>query len=438
MSSKRMKVETEQVMEYIPPELNLFTSQPVQTSILSESVVKYNPLTTLDKCSNIQFLIPSIKDKYINLNRIDLKLQLQIIKNDGTTFAEEDKDIEVYLINNCLHSIFKKLTIEMNDQIVSNTQFYHYKSYLENLLNFQKGSAENLMQTQGFYLDTQQHFDEYENNSGAKARYAATKNSKTIELYGKIMSDVFNIQRYLISDVDIKINFDLEKKDFYFMKMKDESTAVLKISEATVFVCYKTISPTMLLAHHKMLQSRNASYNFKRTSIKNFLIPGGVNTFNIENIFSGQLPTNLLMMFLENDAYYGNMSKNPYNFKTFDIGYLQLNVNGNNVPNHPLTLNSSSGLVSKAYHDLHLGLNYTNKDFGLLFNMEAFKNGFGIFAFDLTPTKKHSVINLSDNGILKAELKFHKTTDKPILMLVYAEFPSSFEVTSTKNIIVNY
>jgi hypothetical protein len=103
-----------------------------------------------------------------------------------------------------------------------------------------------------------------------------------------------------------------------------------------------------------------------------------------------------------------------------------------------LTLNPESGLVAKAYHDLHLGLNYANKDFGLQFNQDDFTKGFAIFAFDLTPTKRQNVVNLTDTGILKAEVKFQKAVEQPIVMLVYAEFNSSFEVTSSKNVIVNY
>lgn len=427
-----------QVMEFIPPELNLFTSLPIQTAVLSEMFQFYNPLTTLDKCTNIQFQINGFEDKYIDMSNIYLKLQIQLVKSNGAAYETTEKDSQAYIINNSLHSIFRALSVELNSQVVSNTQFYHYKSYLEDLLNFQKPREESIMNTQGFILDTNQ-LDAFDDNHGATNRFEKTKESKTLELYGRIHADVFNMQKWLISGVNMKINFDLEKKEFYLMNVKEETKSELKIIEASVLVRYLQISPTMLLAHHKMLQNQNIPYNFKRTVMKNFLIPSNVNGHNIENVFSGQLPTNLLIVFVENDAFFGKTNKNPFNFKHFNLSHLQLNVNGNNVPSQPLTMNSDSNLIAKAYHDLHLGLNYANKDFGIMFTETSFLNGFAIFAFDLTPTKTPNVINLmSENGILKVDLKFRKPLPSPASMLVYAEFNNSFEVTSSKNIIVNY
>jgi hypothetical protein len=295
------------------------------------------------------------------------------------------------------------------------------------------------MQAEGFYLDTGGKFDQRTDNTGATYRWTATSTSKINEFYGRIHADVFNMQKLLLNDVDMKITFDLEKRDFYLMKTHTTVPETeLKIIEASVFVRYLTISPSMLVAQHKMLQTNNASYDFKRTIIKNFSIPSGVNTFNIENMFSGQLPTNMLLMFLDNDAFAGSLSKNPFNFQHFNINQIQLNVNGNYVLNQPITLDPESGLVAKAYHDLHLGLNYANKDFGLQFDQNDFTKGFTIFAFDLTPTKRQNVVNFSDTGILKGEIKFKTPLTQPVVMLVYAEFNNNFEVTSSKNVIVNY
>lgn len=443
MSSKRIKTDTTQIMEFIPSELDLFTTPPIQTSILNETIIPYYPLTTLDKCSSIQFQINSFQDKYIDMNSIYLKLQIQLVKDDGTSYfdknEEKHKENQAFIINNMLHSIFKSLSVEMNGQVVSSTQLYHYKSYLEDLLNYQKGRADSLMQCQGFYLDTAGNFDNFDKNTGASSRFAKTKFSKTFELYGKIHCDVFNQQKLLISDVDLKLNFDLEKKEFYLKNQKDANNSELKICEAAVFVRYLTISTSMLLAHHKMLQSSNIPYNFKRTVMKNFLIPSGVNSYNLENVFSGQLPTNLLIMFLENDAYNGSFSKSPFNFQHFHLTHLQLNVNGQNVPNYALTQNPNAGHVARSFHDLHLGLNHANKDFGLMFNEFGYRNGYTLYCFNLSVVKKNHVINLNnDTGILKAEIKFNTTLTSPVVMLVYGEFNSSFEVTSSKTVLVNY
>ena len=125
------------MMEFIPPELNLFTEPPVQLAVLGESVISFNPLTTLDKCSTIQFQIQSFQDKYIDLNSMFLKLQIQIVKSDGNKFAQSDTN-QPTLINNMMHSLFKNVMVEMNGQIVSKVT-----------------SRDTFMQLQGFHLDTE-------------------------------------------------------------------------------------------------------------------------------------------------------------------------------------------------------------------------------------------------------------------------------------------
>lgn len=425
-------------MEIIPAELNLFENAPIQTSFLSENYVQYNPLTTLDKCSNIQFQITAFQDRYIDLNNVFLKLQLQLIKSDGKIFKTGDAD-QGFIINNMLHSIFKNVNIEMNGQIVSSSQFYNYKCYLENLLNYQEARAKNLMQIQGYYIDSPGSFDDDgTKNTGAKSRSAKTADSKLIELYGKLQADVFTTNKLLMNGVDIKISLELDKPEFYTMHLKGTDVPVLKISEASLFVKYLNIGPAILVAHHKILQSKNAVYNFKRNVIKHFLIPTGVITQNFENIFNGHLPSRVLIGFVNNEAFNGNYKKNPYNFEHFNLSQIQLNVNGNVVPNQPLVLNPADGLVSKAYYDLHVGMNYNHKDFGIQFDENAFKNGFGFYAFDLTPTKMDNVKNLTDYGILKADIKFSKALVAPTIMLVYAEFNDKFELNANKNIVINY
>lgn len=134
------------------------------------------------------------------MNQIYLKLQIQLTKKDGTNFADTDTKTQADFINNIIHSIFKGLSVELNGQVVSNTHLYNYKSYLEELLNYQKDRAESLSTTNGFFLDTGGQFDNLAKNSGATSRNDRTKNSKLLELYGKVHCDIFNInmQKLLI------------------------------------------------------------------------------------------------------------------------------------------------------------------------------------------------------------------------------------------------
>jgi hypothetical protein len=72
------------------------------------------------------------------------------------------------------------------------------------------------------------------------------------------------------------------------------------------------------------------------------------------------------------------------------------------------------------------------------FNEDGFRKGSALYAFNLTPTKGYQVINMNENGILKLDLKFQSALASPLIMVVYAEFNSSFEITASKSVRINY
>lgn len=428
------------MLEFIPSEVDLFTQNPIQTCVEDEAIFAYNPLTSLERVNTITFNVPSILNRYKDLNYVFLKLTLQIAKENGENFLSDDKaTAQPVLINNILHSLFKNCTVELNNKIVSSTSMYHYKSYFENLLNFQKSRVDTLLKNEGWYLDTAGKMEvATKENDGCKNRLILTENSKTIEMYGKLHIDIFNLSKYLISGVDLKITMEMEKPSFYFM---NTDKAMIKMHEAKLFVRHVAISKDMILAHNQILSSKNINYDFTRNQMKNFTIPSGVTNHNIENLFNGQLPQRLLIALVENESFNGSVSKNPFNFQHFHLQQIGINVNGVNIPAQPYTLNAENGLASKAYADLYYALNCHFKDFGLQFDVTGFLKGFAIYGFETVPLKRlgHSANNsLLDNGIMKVEMKFSRTLNASVTAIVYAEFANTFEVSHNKTIILDY
>lgn len=62
-SSKRKRggvTSENSVIEFIPPELNLFTTKPIQTSILDELVLSSSPLTTLENAQTFNSMLKAL------------------------------------------------------------------------------------------------------------------------------------------------------------------------------------------------------------------------------------------------------------------------------------------------------------------------------------------------------------------------------------------
>ena len=79
------------------------------------------------------------------------------------------------------------------------------------------------------------------------------------------------------------------------------------------------LNPSVFLAHAKALESRLAQYLIKRVVCKTYTIPAGNLDGNHEKLFTGQLPSRLVIRCLDNDVFNGNYVKNPFNFKHFAL-----------------------------------------------------------------------------------------------------------------------
>jgi hypothetical protein len=60
---------------------------------------------------------------------------------------------------------------------------------------------------------------------------------------------------------------------------------------------------------------------------------------------------------VEATAAQGSYSKNPFNFKNFDLAQFSVTVDNHDVPNSPLNLNFKENSYLRAYSNLFSGIN---------------------------------------------------------------------------------
>jgi len=117
--------------------------------------------------------------------------------------------------------------------------------------------------------------------------------------------------------VDLRINFNTEKTEFYLMETGTESN--LKILKAHIFMKHITVNPSILLAHHHVLQTKNALYPFSKVEVKSFTIYPGNNILSIDNAVIGQIPHFLAFCMVKTRSYSGNQAFYPFQFEHFKI-----------------------------------------------------------------------------------------------------------------------
>ena len=425
--------------ECVKSELDLFTLPPTQTSIEQGEWVQYKPLASLTDDSPIEFVVPGHGDEYIDLSHTMLHVQAKIVKSDGGNTQATDM---VSPVNNFLHSLFTQVDVYLNQRLVSSPgNTYAYRSYIETLLNYGPAAKGSHLTAGLWYNDDAGNMDKTdETNGGFKARRNLTIKSKAVDLMGHIHADIFNQEKFLLNGVELRLRL-IRSRDAFSL-MSATSTFKVNIMEANLYVRKNKINPSVLLAHSKTLALTSAKYPVTKVEVKNVTIPTGVQSKTLDNIFLGQLPKRVVVGFVGNAAFIGDMKKNPFNFQNFGLNFLALYVDGHQIPSRPLQPQyGTSNLYVHAYHTLFSGTGIHFLNEGNCIPREEYPEGNCLAAFDLTPDLSANTMthwNLVRQGSLRLDVRFEANLTETINCVVYGEFDNVVEIDNDRNVIMDY
>jgi hypothetical protein len=433
-----------EVPAFLSTEFDIFTRKAKQASTLETFETIYKPIAPVDQ-SDIEFLIPGDSDSYIDLD-LKLYLKVQLTKEDGTNLTATDF---VAGTNNLLHSVFSQCSVTLNGtQITQSSDHYNYRAIIETILTYGSDAAESHLKMSYWYLDQGNMIagdptkPEETTNGGFITRWNKMKESQTIEMYGRIHSDICNVPLYLLSGVNIQIKLTKAKKDFYLMSNKADSKVKLVFKEAHLRVKRIRPSPAILASHNEtLLNGYPARYNFTRVELKTFTFASGSQSLSIDNAVLGILPKRLILTMIKNTDYLGSLDSNPYNFRHYDLNHFAMYVNGRQIPPEGLSIIPSHEKTAlMGYKTLFEGSGIHHSNSGLQITPDMYINGYFMLVFDLTPDLAASEGHASDtvNGNIRLELKFGKALPDPIVCLLYLEFDNSVMIDALRNVTTDF
>jgi hypothetical protein len=224
-------------------------------------------------------------------------------------------------------------------------------------------------------------------NKGFITRWKRQKQSKELQMIGRIHSDICNIPIYLIPGVRMQIKFTKAKPSFLLMKKDDKSTTTFKYLDAQLLIIRVKVNLAILSAHNTALsQGVLARYNITRVELKTFTFSSSEQSLSIDNAVIGTLQKSLLFTMVKNTDFLGSMNTNLYNFRHYDLNYFTLYVNGKQIPSGGLTMDMGHGKTSvMAYRTLFVGSGIHYSNVGLQLTHDDYIKGFFMLLFDLTP-----------------------------------------------------
>jgi len=313
-----------------------FDNLPTDLRYQSIEYQKYSPITSISENGNIRFSLPARTGPAVYfIKDIFMEVRVNLQNEDGTKIVD-GKDVSV--VNLTPHSMFKRMSISLDNVSVQNTDndYYHYKAYIKTII----GNSSAVKTTQlgmgadNFAPDVPGQFDSMnseKNYAYGRRREAFAKQEKSsatppvisYKYYGDDVTYIAIVQHDMVScDVPvipgIEVKFEMSLNQHSFLVKTSESGAKykLKLKELYLHVPIGILSSALFNSLEASLRTTPVLMHFTRTTVSVVEIPTDSTTFSVDTVFSRtQVPSKIIIVFIDTEAFLGSYSKNGYNFR---------------------------------------------------------------------------------------------------------------------------
>ena len=419
-------------------ELDLFYTPPTEGVIQKKQWVQYRPTANITDGSPLEFIVPGTGSHYLDLKHTYLSLITRLMKEDGSKIQHTEK---VGPVNFTLHSMFNQADLFLNQTLTSSSGVnYPYKAAIDTLLNGSNEASLSRLQCEGFFMDEPGFMDEDDPlegpNKGLSKRFVMTSGSALTEFRGPLHLDLVNQDRYILNGVETKLSLWPSKETFRLMVNATDTQYKLEITEAVLHVCKVTINPSVASGHSEALQVGPALYPYEKSQIKTFEVSSGKSSFDMENIFLGEVPRILVISMVDSEAYRGSYHKNPFNFKHNNLNWLSIKLDDEDVPFQAVkpNFNRTSPLYMQSYRNVFDSL--TNRNDGWLIDRMSYMNGYTLFVYELLPRDNSEHLPLIRRGNLKIQATFGTALTENTTVICYGKFPSVMKIDNSREVII--
>jgi len=143
---------------------------------------------------------------------------------------------------------------------------------------------------------------------------------------------------------------------------------------------------------------------------------------------------------VSDSAKCGSYTKNPYNFKNYDVKELGLSIDGAYVPSQPIKVDFSENGQNfvAAYRDFMACMTAWPEHVGI--TLDRYRKGYTLFVFNLDsdrlPVSKED-FNLVKRGSARLELRFGTALPETVSLIVYSSYNTLFQIDKTRKVFLN-
>ena len=428
----------------------------LETSIDTTYTDTYFPINSWQNDKFIEFRIPRSGMTFIDLNNIHLQLQLQVFKKTCSSEGEWSGNVKTEtgehfdLVNATLYTIFKSLSIELNNIELVNISNYSLNSYLRLITQFSEQDINKVGR-----LIHIENYDSIQNNLNSDAYFSGLTPSsaiykrlvnlrdKGLYLHGPLLSDLNSITDYLLDGVDLIIRLSMPDNPFIFFTNQQNPTSnengkKYSFNLSNISLNVLRVKPTEN-AYSAMLKSLNGTGNYLPTLDyvfmskvpKTYHIPNGVTEFNVDLPYSQTIPEKVFICF----QTYDNFNTRDYKFNGLYLNHLnlsQININVNGSTLYNVKSNFKTGNCSELYYHL---LNCIEKE--NIITYDNFKSGMTLLGFNLTNFDPSGNIRNPFYGVLRITMNFTPRLADNAMCYILGDVLSILSINKNRELKIN-
>ena len=276
----------------------------------------------------LSFRVPADPERFTDLNTILLRLELGVVKSDGTAFAAGNK---VFLDAGGMHSLFSSCEVRFNDKVVSTMTLYPYTTAVSRYLGSSASVRDGIWDTLDGTWSIQ---NKKSDMTRQDAQLASTSKHARVQgnavLIGRIYSDVLMSSRQYLPP-GVTLGIDLRRAPEAFSLTSHEDIACkAKIQSASIYV-----QRTLLRNSNVPREGMNLTFN--RLEARLMSIAEGSGVFRWLNCLNnGPLPNRIYIGFVAQSSLYGHIRQLSTYFENLNLSSLNMKLNGRDLLVEPI------------------------------------------------------------------------------------------------------
>ena len=423
--------------EFVESKFDLFSKVEYENGIKKIVTQTFRPISTTTSKGPFSFIIPNDPEKFTNIESLRLHGKMRIGKKDGDKFANLTGE-NVSTVNNIFNSLWSSISTKLNGYEISDpsSQWYAYKSYFENHLSYSTSSKENILSFKGYFPDSVDKFDDVtptSANAGFKKRKKMFERSQWVYFCINLHVDITTIRKYIPPGV--KIEIDLERNNDKFCLLTDDTTNefVIELEDLRLRLDRIIASPAVNRYYFENKKA-NVRLPIDRSMLKSYLVNANRSDLSEHNIIYGsQLPEQVIVAIVDEKAFRGDLKKNPYYFKHYDIVEASLVVNGEHEPGDLYKLDGGNKVDVYASFLENTGISTDDREFGITLN--DYYGGSFLLVWDRTQDRCNRFHrHIPDSGAMSINIKSKKELTDTVRVIVYATYSKDLIFDQDNNV----